>query len=62
MLFFDLYKKAKTSYISISIFSLFYHLVDGEGEFILKTPRCDDFETFYDELIIFKELILPKYL
>lgn len=31
-------------------------------DLIYKSPIYDDFETFYDELIIFKEFILPKYL
>jgi hypothetical protein len=35
---------------------------DFDNKFLYTTPICDSFEQFYDELIIFKELILPKYL
>ena len=31
-------------------------------DIIYKSPRYSTYEEFFDELIIFKELILPKYL
>lgn len=45
-----------------------FRITDGSFDknhipiFLYKTKKCDTFEEFFDELIIFKELILPKYL
>lgn len=40
-----------------------FMLIDSQTQkTIYQSPRYDDLEQYLDELIIFKELILPKYL
>ena len=49
----------------IEFFSDMFFIVKIENDHIIAiytSEEFDNYETYFDELIIFKELILPKYL
>jgi len=60
------YNLTKNLSLKIDKPKLFYYVYNKEisiykyEHFIYSSPSYDDYEQFYDEMIIFKELILPK--